>query len=119
MSENKVYFALKASFEGDVEKLLAFLNKSSLKKQIPSMIGCNKKPMSAHQVFRVRYAYCAFRLLAEEFGENFALGWFSRLNICLGQRTPISAIRHYSPEKLSHILKAAMACIQAAHGILP
>ncbi|MDO8442778.1 MAG: hypothetical protein Q7S81_00755 [bacterium] len=119
MSEHKVYFALKASFEDDVERLLVFLNKSPIKKLIPSMIGCNKKPMSVYQVFRVRYAYCVFRLLTEEFGENFALRWFSRPNIFLEQRTPILAIRHYSPEKLSHVLQAAMACIQSAHGILP
>jgi len=119
MSGYKVYFALKESFEGDVKKLLAFLNKSPLKGQVPLMIGCNKKPMSVHQVFRVRYAYCAFRLLSEEFGENFAVGWFSRPNICLEQRTPVLAIRRCSPEKLSHVLKAAMACIQSAHGILP
>lgn len=115
----KTYFIFKESLEDSAEKLLSFLNKSSIKKVVFLMTGSNKKQITIRQALRVRYAYCAYRLIAEEFGNDFASRWFSRPNICLEQRTPIFALRHYDPEKLPHIIKAAMACIQASHGILP
>lgn len=119
IEHKKMYFIFKESLEEDAGKLFSFLKKSCIKKYVFPMIGCNKKPLTAYQIFRVRYAYCAYRMIIEEFGSDFTLNWFARPNMFLEQKTPIFALRHYEPEKLPRLTQVAMMCIQAGNGILP
>ena len=119
LDHKKMYFIFRESFEDDAQKLLSNLNKSSIKDLVFSMIGCKKNPVTIGQVLRVRYAYCAYCLIAQELGKDFALKWFSRSSFYLGKRIPMFVIRSIKLEKLPIITKAAMAVIQASNGILP
>lgn len=119
LNPKKIGLIFKESFIGNIKNLLSFLNKSSIRKLIFLVVDNKKEPLTTIQVLRVRYVYCAYQLLTEEFGSEFTLKWFSRPSIYLENQTPIAALQHYSPEKMPHIVKAAMACIQVSHGILP
>ena len=115
----KLLSIFKDSLEGDAEKLLAFLSKSPIRKLITSVVGNKKKSLTISKALRVRYAYCAYRLLVEEFGNEFSVRWFLRPNLFLGYKTPAFALRYYNVKKLTLLVNAAMACIQVSHGILP
>lgn len=119
LDHKKMHFIFRESFEDDAQKLLSYLNKSSIKELVFSMIGCKKKPVTIGQILRVRYAYCAYRLITEELGKDVALKWFSRPSFYLGRKIPMFFIRSSKLEELPIINKAAIAVIQASNGILP
>ena len=119
LDHKKMHFIFRESFEDDIGKLWSFLNKGPVKKLVFLMIGCKKKPVSIGQVLRARYAYCAYRLVVEELGKDFALKWLSRSSFYLDRQTPLSVIRNCKLGELPIIIKAAIAVIQASNGVLP
>ena len=115
----KIFYVFRESLEVDEKILLAILKKSLIKKLIDLLIGNVNKPMTISKALKVRYVYCAYRILAIEFGDKFAARWFFRPSIYLKYKTPMFVLRNHDVKKLGLIITATMACVSISRGVLP
>ncbi len=121
MTKEKMMWILMEAFEKDPRDLFSLLKKKAGKELTFAMTGLKKVESGANLpaeiIMRIQYGYCAFCLLAEENGDEFAKKWIKNGNIYLPK--PIEGLRSFPPNRLFLVMNAVFNCIKAGHGIIP
>ena len=109
------------ALEADPKGLFDLFLKEAGAKLVFEMTGKKKvgdpSRLSAEEIMRIQYSYCAFSILAEENGKESAKRWLRRGNIFL--KSPTKAFRRWPVSKLYVAMSRVMDCYKASRGILP